>query len=108
MNVERFCDDWQTDIVEMVGLMDYLDDKAATLLIAKIYEHLNQNGSLIFSNINHNPEERFVSKTVNWDQIYRDPHQLGELLMAGGFDSQHCQIICEPLNIQTVAIALKP
>ncbi len=108
MNIEKFCNDWQPDIVEMVGLMDYLDDKTAIEMIGKIYHHLGQNGSLIFSNINNNQEQRFVEEIVDWFQIYRHPDQLGELLISGGFGSQHCRIICEPLGIQTIAIGTKP
>jgi len=50
---------------------------------------------------------RFVAEIVNWHQLYRRPRQLGELLVAAGFDSQHCRIIREPLGIQTVAIGSK-
>ncbi len=107
LNIDKYCQDWQPDIVEMVGLMDYLDDKTAIELITKIHNHLAPNGSLIFSNINHNPEQRFVEKIVNWKQIYRTPQQVGEIIVAGGFASQHCRIIREPLGIQTVAFGTK-
>lgn len=106
--VEQICENWQPDIVEVVGLMDYLNRKESVELITKIYKCLDKNGSLIISNVNNNPERRFVKEIVNWDMVYRDPCELAELLTAGGFDSQHCWVIYEPICIHAVAIALKP
>jgi len=106
-DINKLCGGWRPDVVEFVGLMDYLDEKMAIGMIASIHRHLENDGHLIFSNINHNKEKRFVDKIVNWDQIYRTPCQLGDLLLAGGFDGQHCRVLCEPIGIQTVAIARK-
>lgn len=106
-NVEKFCDNWQPDIVEAVGLFDYLSDDDAIGLIAKVYKALGQNGAFIISNVIENPEKRFVKEIVDWDMIYRDPDQLGELLIKGGFDDYSCRIILEPIGIHSIAIAYK-
>lgn len=107
-DIEEFCENWVPDIIEMVGLMDYLDKEEGTKIIRKIYKCLNQNGTLITSNINNNPERRFVREIANWDMIYRDPRQFSELLLKGGFNSRHCRIIYEPICIHAVATASKP
>lgn len=106
-NVEKFCDNWQPDIVEAVGLFDYLNDDEAVKLIEKVCNALDKNGSLIISNVIENPEMRFVKEVVDWDMIYRKPDQLGELLIKGGFDRHSCRIILEPICIHAVAIAYK-
>ena len=104
-NVEKFCDNWQPDIVEAVGLFDYLNDDDAVRLIGKVYKALDQNGTLIISNVIENPEKMFVKDVVDWDMIYRDPDQLGELLIKGGFNIRSCRIILEPIGIHAVAVA---
>lgn len=106
-DVERFCNNWQPDIVEAVGLFDYLDDDEAVRLIAKVYKALSSNGSLIISNVIENPEMRFVKEIVDWDMVYRDPDQLGELLIKGGFYAYSYRIIIEPIGIHAVSIAHK-
>lgn len=106
-NVEKFCRDWRPDIVEAVGLFDYLNDDEAVKLIEKVCNALDKNGSLIISNVIENPEMRFVKEIVDWDMIYRNPDQLGELLEKGGFDAHSCRIILEPIGIHAVALAYK-
>lgn len=106
-NVEKFCRDWQPDIVEAVGLFDYLSDDDAVRLIGKVYKTLNKNGTLIISNVIENPEERFVKEIVNWDMIYRDPDQLAELLIKGGVNPRYCKIICEPIGFHAIAAACR-
>lgn len=106
-DVERFCNDWNPDIVEMVGLMDYLDSREAVEIITKIHKCLNRNGTLIISNVTNNPERRFVREIANWDMTYRDPHELCRLLAEGGFNNHHYRIVYEPTLIHAVAIASK-
>lgn len=107
LEVGKFCSNWKPDIVEVVGLFDYLDDDNGAKFISNIRERLEDNGVLIISNVNENHERRFVKEIVDWDMIYRTPEQLASLLVSGGFDAQNCRIVCEPLQIHSIAVARK-
>lgn len=104
---DKFCNDWSPDIVEAVGLFDYLDDDEALDLIRKIHDSMGSGGTMIIANINDNPERRFVSEVVGWKMVYRTPQELGELLIKGGFEGRNCRIICEPICIHSIAVATK-
>lgn len=107
LDIGKFCANWKPDIIEVVGLFDYLDDAVAIKLISDIHERLEINGVLMISNVNDNPERRFVKEIVDWDMIYRTPEELASLLVSGGFAAKDCQIICEPLQIHSIAVAKK-
>lgn len=107
LEVGKFCANWNPDVIEVVGLFDYLDDAVAIKLISDLHERLEVNGVLVISNVNDNPERRFVKEVVDWDMIYRTPEELGSLLVSGGFVSRDCRIICEPLKIHSIAVARK-
>ena len=106
-NLEKYCNDFQPDIVEMIGLLDYYSDEQAIDLLRKIYKVLSPGGWLITCNIRSNLERPFVTKTVNWPMIYRSPKQLASILIEAGFRVEYLKIIYEPLKIHGVAIAQK-
>ena len=106
-NLEKYCDDFQPDIIEMVGLLDYYPDKQAIDLLKKIYKVLSPGGWLITSNIRSNFERPFVTKAINWPMIYRSPEELATILIEAGFRVEHLKIIYEPLKIHGIIIAQK-
>jgi SAM-dependent methyltransferase len=107
LEVGKICANWEPDIIEVVGLFDYLDDSVALKFISDLRECLEDNGVLLISNVNDNPERRFVKEVVDWDMIYRTPEELANLLVSGGFVAKDCRIICEPLKIHSIAVARK-
>jgi len=106
-NLEKYCNDFQPDIVEMVGLLDYYPDEQAIDLLKKIYKVLSPGGWLITCNIRSNIERPFVTKAINWPMIYRSPQGLANILIEVGFPSENIKIIYEPLKIHGLAIARK-
>lgn len=92
-------------IVEMIGLLDYLNDDEAVLLIKKIHTFLPIGGKFLIANICPNPEQVFMKVVIDWDMIYRTPKELRLLIEKGGF--QEIKIICEPLGLHTLAICTK-
>ena len=100
-------DEHSLKIVEMVGVMDYLDDAKAVEILKKIYERLDRDGILITANIRNNYEMKFVTKTVKWRMIYREPEDFIRILTEAGFPKEKLKIICEPLKIHMVAICKK-
>lgn len=106
-NIERYCRNFHPDIVEMVGMLDYYPQKQAVDLITKIYKVLSPNGWFITCNIHPNIEAPFVSKGINWPMIYREPNELRNILLSGGFEPEHISIIYESLGIHGLAVAQK-
>lgn len=107
LEVGKFCANWNPDVIEVVGLFDYLNAAVAIKLISDLYERLEINGVLVISNVNDNPERRFVKEIVDWDMVYRTPDEIASLLVSGGFDASNCRIICEPIKIHSLAVARK-
>jgi len=105
--LEQYCRDFRPDIVEMIGLLDYLTDKQAIALLRKIFSVLAPEGKLITSNITPNLEVPFVTKAIHWPMIYRSPVQLFGLLTEAGFPANSIELVQEPLGIHTLAIVKK-
>ncbi|MDP2637020.1 MAG: class I SAM-dependent methyltransferase family protein [bacterium] len=98
---------FQPNIVEMVGLLDYLEDRLAILLLKEIFHVLEPGGWLITGNIAPNHERRFVERGINWLPMHhRTETQLKNLLFHAGFEEPRIQR--EPLSIHIVAVTRKP
>ncbi|MDO8601465.1 MAG: class I SAM-dependent methyltransferase family protein [bacterium] len=106
-SIGKHCKDFDPNIVEMVGLLDYLTREQAIDLLAKIHNKLLPGGWLITCNIRPNIESPFVAKGINWPMIYRKPDELGDILVKAGFSIDKIRIVYEPLKIHGLAIAQK-
>lgn len=95
------------NIVEVVGLAEYLDDENFTALVGEIYELLDRGGVLLISNIVKNPELRFMETVLDWHMIYRTKTRLKNLVEDGGFDPAYITVYSEPLGIHLIAMAKK-
>lgn len=102
---KMFCNEFQPDIVEASGILDYLDDEYATKFIALCHRNLAWDGRMIVSNIVPNMEQSFITKALNWQMIYRTPRQLQEIVIRAGFTKQ--KIVIEPLGIHALCVATK-
>ncbi|MBI4101355.1 MAG: class I SAM-dependent methyltransferase family protein [Candidatus Nealsonbacteria bacterium] len=105
--LERDAAEFEPDIVELVGLLDYLTDRQVVVLLGKVRRILAPGGHLITGNILPNPEAPFVTKGVNWPMIYRRPEELEKLLVEAGFPAHSIKTHQEPLGVHMVAIAQK-
>jgi len=101
----RVIHDRRPDIVEMIGLLDYLPDLMAIRLISAIRRGLPDEGLFLTANIYKNFERHFVKWVMNWDMIYRNATSLGNILASAGF--QDFRLVAEPLGIHGIAIARK-
>lgn len=106
-NLEKYCDGFTPDIVEMVGLLDYFDRNHAIDIIHKIHSVLSPGGIMITGNIRNNIERPFVTKAIGWSLIYRSESELAEIVEKGGFRPDHCLIIYEAMRIHGLAICRK-
>jgi SAM-dependent methyltransferase len=106
-NFDQYLDNNGSDIIEMVGVLDYLSDEKAIEIFRKIYNNLLPGGYFITANINNNIEMAFITKTINWSMVYRKPAKLARILYEAGFDETKTRIIYEPMKIHGVAVCQK-
>ncbi len=102
---EREIGEFRPDVVEMIGLIDYLRDKTLVLLLKKIKRNLKTGGFFLTGHIHPNTESYFIRHAVNWDMIYRSRGQLEDLLVDGGFLG--AKLYTEPHGIHSVAVVSK-
>jgi len=72
-------------IIEMVGILDYLKDKKVINILNNIFDVLKSGSRLITCNINCNFEEKFNRKTVKWKMIHKKKEDFFELLQKTKF-----------------------
>jgi SAM-dependent methyltransferase len=95
------------DIVEIVGLLDYFTDEKVLETFSGIYKILQPGGIIITSNVNHNFEEKFITKVIDWPMIYRTAEELANLVNKAGFDYNNMKVFYEPLKIHGMVVAKK-
>ncbi len=96
---------FKPQIIEMLGLLDYISQEKAIKLAEKIKQSLEPKGVFITCNIAPNLEMNFVKWVINWSMIYRKPEELVEIVAESGFGD--FRIIYEPLKIHGLVIAQK-
>ena len=92
-------------VVEVVGWLEYDKDKRIENLFRSIRSLLVQDGILITSTINNNPEQWFLHWVIDWEMIYRSKKVLSGLLQNSGFSEGTYDIVTEPHGIFHVAVA---
>ena len=101
------CNKDQFNIIEMVGLLDYFNDEKAVAIFSSIRNILVSGGVFITANINYNSEQRFLTRVVNWNMIYRSGEEFGKLLLKSGFKEEEIQLYYEPLRVHGIAVVTK-
>lgn len=97
------------DVVEMLGLLDYLNDKFANRLCRGIYQSLDDGGYFLTCHIHPNPEQDFLRYVINWGHNpymhYRSKEELERIVNDAGFT--RTQTYTEPHKIHTIAVGIK-
>ncbi len=93
------------DIVEIVGLLDYLSVDRMKNLLERSKRVMNPSGLLIIANVAPNSEIPFVNKTGWPAMYYRTPEELASILRKSGFSLSDNDIIVEPLGVHSIAVA---
>jgi len=71
------------DFIYSAGLLDYLKDKIAKSMIAKIYQSLKSGGKLLVANFTPGMlEQGYMETFMDWHLIYRNETQMLELCEA--------------------------
>lgn len=102
---EQKTEDFSPDIVEMCGLMDYVNDENAVSLVRRIHAKLPEGGFFLTCHIHPNPEALFLKVVIDWKMIYRSIEAFTLILRKGCFAQWH--IITEPHGIHSVAVLRK-
>lgn len=97
--------DRRFDIIEMVGLAEYLEEEVLISLLEKIWKVLLPGGVLIFSQIAPNREMEFISVIVGWMMIYRSREEIKKILDRTPFTGLDCR--STPLGIHHLYIVTK-
>jgi len=93
-------------IVEMVGLAEYIEEEALILLLENIWDVLAPGGILIFSHIAPNKEMDFISVIVGWIMIYRTKEEIKRIVANTPFKKiERC--ISTPLGIHHLYVLRK-
>lgn len=82
-------EDESLDVVDALGLWEYLKPEQATRFVSKLYAKLKPGGSLVVSNMTPNrPQCAFNQRAVGWPGLYlRDETALLDIVEAAGIDT---------------------
>lgn len=99
--------DFRPDIVEVVGLFDYLSPEAIATTLKRIRAILPENGIVITGHIHPNMEQNFLKEVSDWDyrMKYRTLDELERIVCAGSFEQ--ASYYREPHGIHTVVEGVK-
>ena len=103
--VARISRNFQPQVIEMLGLLDYIPHDKAIRLLGSIYNSLGTNGIFLTCNICHNPERHFLKWVINWPMIYRTIDRLEQIIRGAGFSNY--RFIYEPLKVHCLVVAQK-
>jgi len=86
------------DFIYSVGLFDYLSLKLSKRLIKKLFNCLNEGGSLIIGNVDINApdKERFMEQGLDWHLDYKSQDEL--LTLGDGLDCDKF-VFLDPMRI---------
>lgn len=103
LRIARYLFNNQIDIVEAVGILDYLDDRLAIHLLKQIHKIIAEFGVVIASNIMPNPESEFLHTAIGWRPMhYRVEENFIQLFLDSGFLVENCVIYKIPLGIYCI------
>jgi len=99
----------QPNVIEMVGLTDYLNSRMAATLFKKIYRTLASGGTFLSGNICPNFERHFMRLVIDWNEmIYRTPQKMSQILADTDIPPSQMQIMLEPQRLHMVTKIFKP
>jgi hypothetical protein len=107
--VRIFNGQWQPNLVEMVGIGDYISDKKLVGLFHRIHQVLVPGGWLITANLDTDAVERlWMHQMVGWpDVIYRTQAEMQHVLAEAGFDVSNAVSIQEPCQVFNIVAVPK-
>jgi len=102
--IQKTAAEFKPHIIEMVGLLDYLDHATAVTVISSIRESLPEGGFFMTCNIHPNREKPFLDWVLLWPMIYRTRREFAGVLLDAGFERHNLRVVYEPLEIHGIAL----
>jgi extracellular factor (EF) 3-hydroxypalmitic acid methyl ester biosynthesis protein len=88
------------DLVWSAGLFDYLNDRAAAMLIRKCWKFVKPGGLFVFGNFSpENPTRRGMELVSRWNLLHRSANQLIGICRESGIDCRSVEVESESLGI---------
>ncbi|MBI5138755.1 MAG: class I SAM-dependent methyltransferase [Candidatus Vogelbacteria bacterium] len=95
------------NIVELIGLLEYLNKDDALNVIKTAYGLLGDGGLLVAANVRPNDERRFYER-IGWPTMhYRTKEEFVDLIRSAGFNASNIKITVEPLKMHNIALVRK-
>lgn len=81
--------DGSADVVDALGLWEYLDDRKATKFLEKLYPKVKPGGKMIVSNmLTSRPQLEYNQRAVGWPSLHlRSDQELLDIVQAAGIDT---------------------
>lgn len=96
------------DVVYCAGLFDYLPKQVCRHLLTLSYHLLNPGGLLLATNVDsYNPSRNWMELAVDWHLIYRNAHEMQELLPKEA-PLDGCRVFSEASGVNVFLEARKP
>ena len=109
LSFQKQIGNFRPNVIEMAGLLDYLNDGIAKMLIRQIQKILPEGGYFLTCHIHKNAEREFLTEVIGWGKdpvmLYRTRQELEDVVREGNFNTM--TIITEPHSIHSVVIAQK-
>lgn len=106
--LKRKVDLGSQDIIYSLGLFDYLIDKVAISVIARLYEFLKPGGIMLIGNFHiSNPLRALMEGIMEWHLIHRTEEEQLALGLAGAPEGRHF-VMAEPEGINLILVTSKP
>lgn len=88
------------DLVWSAGLFDYLNDRAAAMLIRKCWKFLKPGGLFVFGNFSpDNPTRKGMELVSKWNLLHRSVNQLIQICRMSGVEAKSVEVESESLGI---------
>lgn len=83
------------DIIDILGMFEYLDDKQSALLLQKCYDSLNSGGVLIFSSMDTNrPDYDINQRVIGWPELLlRSPGEMVQIIQDAGIARENITFV---------------
>lgn len=96
------------DLIWCAGLFDYLEDRIAISLLARLWPRLAPDGQLVIGNFHPCNLTRTIMEWLEgWFLIHRTESQLLSLAASAGIPAGACRVRSEPLGINRFLVATR-
>jgi SAM-dependent methyltransferase len=107
--LQKLNEDRGVDVIDILGMFEYLDDQTSIQFLRELYGALNSGGILIFSNMDvHRPDYDINQRVIGWPSlILRSPKEIMSLIVTSGIPLDETRFIQTQDNINNIFEVVK-